>query len=309
MTFLSVPEAVAACRAKALGVSRTLEIDASPGLLVGSMHYGKRLALKPKEVVLTFDDGPLSGPTDRVLKALAAECVKATFFMVGLMADAYPALVRKVAAAGHTIATHSNTHPRGMTSLELAVAERDIERGFQRISAALGEASEPAPFFRYPGLAPSPALDTFLLGNGIATFSADIVGDDWHDISSSQILSRVLHRLDHQGRGIILLHDIKPRTALMIPRLLRALKSRGYKIVHLVPRREGFEVSLRSAVYKPDEDDAPAASIEPAKSVETVMSDAPAASIEPAKSVEPVKPFEPAISVETAKSIETARAP
>lgn len=297
VTFLNVPEATAACRANALGVSRNLEIDASPGLLVGTMHYGKRLALKPNEVVLTFDDGPLSGPTDRVLKALARECVKATFFMVGQMAETYPALVRKVAAAGHTIAAHSNTHPRHITRLDLAFAERDIQRGFQNISAALGETGEPAPFFRYPGLAPSPALDAFLTSNSIATFTADIVGDDWHDISSSQILARVLHRLDHQGRGIILLHDIKPRTAKMIPRLLRALKSRGYKVVHLVPKRQGFEVTLRNAVYSPDEDD------KPATSDGTVESD------EAAKSAEPAGSDETMSSVATPKPITTAHAP
>lgn len=253
VAFLTVPAAMAGCSDNALGVSRTIEIDAGPGLLVGSMQYGRRLPLKPKEVVLTFDDGPLPGSTDRVLRALAKECVKATFFMVGRMARTYPALARRVEAAGHTIGTHSHSHPMHMKDLGFLTATRNIERGFRSVAAALGDGVEIAPFFRYPGLSRSAVLDAYLVANGIATFSADIVGDDWRDISSAQIKARVLRRLERQGSGIILLHDIKRKTANMLPGLLRELKARGYKIVHMVPRRGGFQVALRGAIYEPDD--------------------------------------------------------
>ena len=241
---------MAACSGDALGVSRTMEIDATPGIRLGSMQYGRRLPLRRKEVVLTFDDGPLSGATDRVLDALAEECVKATFFMVGTMARAFPALAREVEAAGHTIGTHSYSHPRHMKNLAVAAAERNIDRGFAAVAAALGEDAEPAPFFRFPGLSRNSALDAYLVARGIAVFSADIVGDDWRGISSSQILSRVLSRLERQGSGIILLHDIQRKTAYMLPLLLDELKARGYKIVHLVPKRGGTQMALRGAVYE-----------------------------------------------------------
>jgi len=71
------------------------------------MQYRETLPLGPREVVLTFDDGPLPPYSSRVLDALAAECVKATYFLVGSMARAHPELVRRIAVDGHTIGTHS----------------------------------------------------------------------------------------------------------------------------------------------------------------------------------------------------------
>src|SRR5712692_5801774 len=75
----------AECPPGALGVSRTIAVDPSEHARLGSMQYGESLPLKDREVVLTFDDGPLPPYTNRILETLASECVKATFFMVGRM--------------------------------------------------------------------------------------------------------------------------------------------------------------------------------------------------------------------------------
>src|SRR5450759_2864364 len=80
----------------ALGTSRVLAVSGSEFVRVGTMQYAHTLPLADHEVVLTFDDGPLPPYTDRVLAILAAECVKATYFMVGSMANAYPDAVRQV---------------------------------------------------------------------------------------------------------------------------------------------------------------------------------------------------------------------
>ncbi len=80
-----------------------LEVD-PVGLQVGTKHFPQTLALADKEVVLTFDDGPHPGTTPAVLKALARECVHATFFMVGQNAAAHPDLVRRVLAEGTRLA-------------------------------------------------------------------------------------------------------------------------------------------------------------------------------------------------------------
>src|ERR1700741_955927 len=74
---------------------------------IGTMNYAETLPLVDKEVVLTFDDGPLPPYTNKILDILAAECVKATYFIVGTMAKAYPDALRRIHAAGHTIGTHS----------------------------------------------------------------------------------------------------------------------------------------------------------------------------------------------------------
>src|SRR6185312_12975270 len=78
----------------ALGISRTITVDPRVTPAVGGHDYGVSLPLSPGEVVLTFDDGPRPPYTNRVLKALEDECLRATFFMVGRQARAFPGMVR-----------------------------------------------------------------------------------------------------------------------------------------------------------------------------------------------------------------------
>ena len=96
--------------AKAIGVSRTIEIDTTGGPGFGMQQYRAYDFLKPGEVVLTFDDGPLPGPTRKILKALANHCTKAIFFPVGKLAAGYPEVLRAVAKAGHSIGAHTYNH-------------------------------------------------------------------------------------------------------------------------------------------------------------------------------------------------------
>jgi hypothetical protein len=67
------------------------------------------------------------------------------------------------------------------------------------------------------------------------TWSADFDADDWRHIQASDLIDRALRRIEVMGRGILLLHDIQPVTALALPSLLHELKTRGYHIVHIVP--------------------------------------------------------------------------
>jgi peptidoglycan-N-acetylglucosamine deacetylase len=219
----------------ALGTSRVIIVDPAEHTRIGTMQYHESLPLEDKEVVLTFDDGPLPPYTSRVLETLAAECVKATFFMVGRQARAFPDMVRRVYNEGHTVASHSQNHPRIFTRLPMAAAENEIEQGRASVAAALGDERALAPFFRFPGLGRSNAIEEYLAAHGIMTWSADFLADDWRRITAQQVLTRALDRLDRKGKGVLLLHDIQPRTALALPVLLRALKARGYRIVQVVP--------------------------------------------------------------------------
>ena len=82
---------------------------------IGTMQYPQTLPLRDHEVVLTFDDGPLPRKLgDQILDILASQCVKATFFEIGRMAQAYPEGVRKLIAAGHSIGPQAATHPLTM---------------------------------------------------------------------------------------------------------------------------------------------------------------------------------------------------
>lgn len=218
----------------ALGTSRILEIDTSKGPVFGTYQYPSSLDLGPREVVLTFDDGPERRTTRPILRALAHECVKATFFVIGKSARNDPATLRTMAKAGHSIGAHSWSHP-DLRYVSPAAAKAQIERGF---AAARAGARQPiARFFRFPGMRDTPELKRYAAERGIAIISTDISSDDWMGIGPRAIIQRTMARLAKRGRGIILFHDRKPATATALPGLLRALKQKGYRIVHIVSRK------------------------------------------------------------------------
>ncbi|MEE7458056.1 hypothetical protein MPAR168_20165 [Methylorubrum populi] len=215
---------------------------------VGRTNYSQTLPLAPGEVVLTFDDGPMPRRTPAVLNALRAECVKATFFVVGTMVAAYPDILRRTAAEGHTIATHTWSHAYlNRTSSE--ITQRDqINGGLLAARAVLGNANPSlSPFFRYPGLGNTRALDRYVGEQHLIPFSIDIDSEDWKRNTPAQVIDRVMGRLDALGRGIILLHDIQPRTVAILPELLRQLKANGYRVVHVTAAPEDTRLALNAA--------------------------------------------------------------
>ena len=221
---------------QALGTARMLTIDPANTPPVGRKQFPVTLPLQPKEIVLTFDDGPLPGTTERVLDALRHECVRATFFMLGRNAAAYPALARRVAAEGHTVAHHTYSHPL-LSHMSVERAEAEIDRGIRAVdTAAYGEAgSKPrTPFFRFPGFASSHAVLALLARRGVAVFGADLWPGDWNPMTPSHERELLLKRLTQTGGGIVLLHDTQSKTAAMLPEVLRELKRRDYRVVHIV---------------------------------------------------------------------------
>ena len=219
----------------ALGTSRVLTINPGEFTLLGTIQYKQTLPLKDHEVVITFDDGPLPPSTDIILDTLASQCVKATYFLVGQMASAYPSVVRRIYNEGHTIGTHSQNHPRAFERLSMQRVEREVDGGIDSVTAALGDAKALSPFFRVPGLGRTSAIERFLEGKQLVTWSADVDTDDWWRGSSPEaIVQRAMRRLNAKGRGIILMHDIHRKTAMALPILLKELKANGYNVVHVV---------------------------------------------------------------------------
>jgi peptidoglycan/xylan/chitin deacetylase (PgdA/CDA1 family) len=233
-----VPAAAQNCpgNPNALGTSRVLAIDPADYKRVGRMSYPDTLPLQDKEVVITFDDGPLPPHTSQILDILASECVKATFFVVGEMARAYPAVVRREYEEGHTIGTHSDHHPLHFGELPIERMRAEIDGGISDVGAALGDTKYLAPFFRIPGLDRSETLENELAARHLIVFSVDAVADDWHHgITPDQIKSLALSRLMKLGKGILLLHDIHPKTVAALPGILKGLKDNGFRIVQVVP--------------------------------------------------------------------------
>jgi peptidoglycan/xylan/chitin deacetylase (PgdA/CDA1 family) len=219
----------------ALGTSRTIAVDPRQHSRIGLMDYAETLPLADKEVVLTFDDGPIPPYTTRILDILAAECVRATYFIVGQMAREYPALVRRAYDEGHTIGTHSMSHPLRFRAQSADRGNAQIDDGIAATAAALGGADKVAPFFRFPGFGHTATGHEHAAERGLQVWGADFSGDDWHRIGGREVARRTLQRLEAKGRGMILLHDIHARTVEALPIILEELKSRGYRIVHIVP--------------------------------------------------------------------------
>ena len=229
-----------------LGTSRILKVDAATTPRVGLKSFPQTLPLWDHEVVLTFDDGPWPPTTPKVLAALAQECVRATFFLIGKPASAHPDLVRRIAAEGHTIGSHTWTH-RSLMRIPPGETTEEIDHGISAIELALhGEATRTpttpsTPFFRFPGFESTPATLSLLQSRGIVVFGADFWASDWNPMTPKQELKLIIDRLKIARKGIILFHDPKATTAAMLPAFLRYLRDNDYRVVHLVPTGPGVD--------------------------------------------------------------------
>ena len=217
----------------ALGLARTVEIDTTGGPGFGMEQYRVHDFLLLKEVVLTFDDGPWPDHTRAVLTALAEQCTKATFFPIGKHALWHPEILREVAAAGHTIGSHTWSHAN-LGKLKGEKATEEIEKGVSAVALALG--TPPAPFFRFPFLKDPQEQLTYLGTRNIAIFSHDLDSFDFKIRKPEEVIKSVLTKLEKKGKGIILMHDFQQATAKALPDLLAQLKDRGYRVVHTKPK-------------------------------------------------------------------------
>jgi len=216
--------------ADALGVSRVVEIDTTGGPGFGFQHFKAYDFLQEHEVVLTFDDGPWPSNTPAVLKALADRCTKALFFPIGKHAMWHPEILKQVAAAGHTIGSHTWSHA-DLSKLTIDQAKEEFEKGASAVRAALGEPG--ASFFRFPALRAPPEMVTYLGTRNIGIFSTDLDSFDFRMHKPDQVIAAVITKLKKRGNGIVLMHDFQHPTSLALPELLAELKADGYKIVQV----------------------------------------------------------------------------
>ena len=202
----------------------------NPSVLnIGTVSYPQTLPLQDGQVVLTFDDGP-SWPTPHILDILQDHCLKATFFVVGNMAKERPEVLKRMYAEGHNVATHTQRH-RILSRSSYDVGKAEVSQGIDTVQEILRHS--PAPFFRFPGLGASKAIETYVHHRGVYVWSVDIDSLDWRFRDRGRIIFNVLTQLAQKKKGIILLHDIHGSTLNALPSLIRALKTNGYTIVHV----------------------------------------------------------------------------
>jgi peptidoglycan/xylan/chitin deacetylase (PgdA/CDA1 family) len=216
----------------ALGVERIVQIDTTGGPGFGFEHFKAYDFLRDHEVVLTFDDGPWPGNTERVLKALADQCTKALFFPIGKHAGWHPEILKEVARAGHTVGSHTWSH-KDLTKMTPDEAKAEIEKGIAAVSIALGN-KPVGPFFRFPALRHPPEMVKYLGERNVGIFSTDLDSFDFKIRKPEQVIKSVMAKLAKHGKGIILMHDFQHATSEAAPELLKQLKAGGFKVVQVV---------------------------------------------------------------------------
>jgi peptidoglycan/xylan/chitin deacetylase (PgdA/CDA1 family) len=216
----------------ALGVERIVQIDTTGGPGFGFEHFKAYDFLRDHEIVLTFDDGPWPGNTERVLKALADQCTKALFFPIGKHAGWHPEILKEVARAGHTVGSHTWSH-KDLTKMTPDEAKAEIEKGIAAVSIALGN-KPVGPFFRFPALRHPPEMVKYLGERNVGIFSTDLDSFDFKIRKPEQVIKSVMGKLAKHGKGIILMHDFQHATSEAAPELLKQLKAGGFKVVQVV---------------------------------------------------------------------------
>ena len=134
-----------------------------------------------------------AGNTHAVLKALADQCTKAMFFVIGKHASWHPEILKEVAAAGHTIGTHTWSHV-DLSRKTFEEAKAEIEKGISAASISLG--NKPVqPFFRFPALRHPPELVKYMADRHIGMFSTDLDSFDFKVRKPEKIVSNVMKKL------------------------------------------------------------------------------------------------------------------
>jgi len=187
--------------------------------------------LKDGEIAFTFDDGPHPTRTQRIMEILRNSGIRATFFELGPSAREYSAISRQLVDAGHTVASHSVTHPE-LPKLPVERAEKEILNGRTMVAQACGV---DVPFFRFPYGARNRTLTDFVKSRGMASFFWNMDTLDWKIRNPKTLFENILSELNREKGGIILFHDVHEQTVIVLPYLIEELKARNFSTVVFVP--------------------------------------------------------------------------
>lgn len=186
-------------------------------------------------VALTFDDGPNPEHTPKILSLLQAAGAKATFFVIGRKAEAYPQIIRQIKARGHAIGLHGYAHHRLFSLRSLRYVRDDLERGRKAIEAITGE---PVALFRPPIGHMSPRIAKAVDELGLVTVGWSVRAlDGTAGAKPTEVAERVTRRL--KPGAIVLLHDAAerddrtPASLEALPAILDAMKQQGLKSVRV----------------------------------------------------------------------------
>lgn len=176
-------------------------------------------------VALTFDDGPDPQLTPQLLDMLFRERVHATFFVQGDAAVVHPGLVARALREGHTIGTHTWSHPR-LPFLSAEDVRREVVATKDVVIAATGR----TPILMRPpyGEFSSRVLEV-LRSTGDAVIMWNVDTEDWKNKNVPETTRRAIE--GSKPGSIILMHDVHPTSVQSVPGIIRGLRERGYSLV------------------------------------------------------------------------------
>lgn len=181
---------------------------------------------KQKVIALTFDDGPKKD-AGRILDILKAKGVRATFFVVGKQADAFPDLVRRMASDGHEIGNHTYNHK----DLEY-LSERDVTQEIFKTVASVRSLTGREPhFLRPPGCHEGKTLPVVMRKFGFTTVFWSSNCARYEGTTRKKVFDYAVSSA--KPGGVILLHNLELVTVQALPDIIDALKNKGYRFVTL----------------------------------------------------------------------------
>lgn len=189
---------------------------------------------KKAQFALTFDDGP-GYITEDLLKLLEKHGAKASFFMLGSSVRAYPARAAAVAAAGHLVCSHTDTHLLWKKVARGADREEKLRKELERSAASIEKAAGVKPaVLRMPNGYDAPWVRQ-LAGKLGYTLVNWTYGSDWVKQSDEKMLGEYLKAL--KPGAILLLHDgggkTKQKNLAVVEAVLQEAAKKGLKPVRL----------------------------------------------------------------------------
>lgn len=178
-----------------------------------------------KQVAVSFDAAWGNEQTDTLLDILDKYKVKTTFFLVGDWVDKYPESVKKIAAKGHDVGNHSNTHPH-MTQISSADMTGEIQACNEKIKKITGKAPT---LFRAPYGDYNNDVVKAVNGCGLYCVQWDVDSLDWKDPTPEQITQNIKSKL--KNGSIILMHNGAKNTPEALPMVIETIRDEGYEIV------------------------------------------------------------------------------
>ncbi|HYG02550.1 MAG TPA: polysaccharide deacetylase family protein [Chryseosolibacter sp.] len=181
-----------------------------------------------RQIALTFDDGPIPGKTEEVLRILEQHHVKAAFFCIGSRVNGSPDLVNEVVKRGHIVGNHSYSHKPWFGFLSFTKVRAELAAANSAIFKVIGK--EPV-FFRPPYGVTNPMIGKAAFAGNFHSIGWSIRSFDTVISNTGSLLKRVTTPL--KNGDVVLFHDYSDSMLAILPDFIAYARNKGYEIVRL----------------------------------------------------------------------------